>query len=711
MEKEKINYEKIEEIISELKLEEKVAMVHAAGLFRNGSVERLGIPSLYMSDGPMGVRNEFPNASWVPVGNTDDYVTYLPSISALACTWNRNLAYEEGNILGKEARGRGKDIILAPGINIVRSPLGGRNFEYMSEDPYLTAQLAVPYIKGVQENDVAACVKHFAVNSQETERLNVDVVIDERAVREIYLPAFEAAVKEGNSYSIMSAYNKLWGLHCSHNKWLLRDVLEKEWGYEGVLVSDWSAISDTKLAAEAGLDIEMSVTDNFDEYFFANPLIKAVKEGEIKEELIDEKVRKILKLMYRLNMFSDERKSGEYNSFESRRKTLDIARESVILLKNEENLLPLSKKVKKVAVIGQNANIRHCEGGGSAEVKSLYEVTPLMGIKMLLGGNCEVAYAKGYTHDFNKRKAVNEEAIELAKNSDVVIFIGGLKHTKEDFSLFQNALHSTKEDNMVVNIDSEGNDKTDMKLPYNQDEIINSLLEVNPNTIVVITAGSPVDMSSWVDKSKALVNVSYNGMEGGRALAEVLFGDVNPSGKLTVTIPKKLEDSPAHSIGEFPGKAQVRYDEGIFVGYRYFSTYDVEPQFVFGHGLSYTEFRYNDIKVNLTEENEKINATVKFKVTNIGEKEGAEVAQVYVNDVESSVKRPVIELKGFEKVRLMPGESKEVTINLDKKSFAFYSDEENSWIVEDGKFNILIGSSSTDIRLEESINIKSKYKF
>lgn len=711
MEKEKINYEKIEEIISELKLEEKVAMVHAAGLFRNGSVERLGIPSLYMSDGPMGVRNEFPNASWVPVGNTDDYVTYLPSISALACTWNRNLAYEEGNILGKEARGRGKDIILAPGINIVRSPLGGRNFEYMSEDPYLTAQLAVPYIKGVQENDVAACVKHFAVNSQETERLNVDVVIDERAVREIYLPAFEAAVKEGNSYSIMSAYNKLWGLHCSHNKWLLRDVLEKEWGYDGVLVSDWSAISDTKLAAEAGMDIEMSVTDNFDEYFFANPLIKAVKEGEIKEELIDEKVRKILKLMYRLNMFSDERKSGEYNSFESRRKTLDIARESVILLKNEENLLPLSKKVKKVAVIGQNANIRHCEGGGSAEVKSLYEVTPLMGIKMLLGGNCEVAYAKGYTHDFNKRKAVNEEAIELAKNSDVVIFIGGLKHTKEDFSLFQNALHSTKEDNMVVNIDSEGNDKTDMKLPYNQDEIINSLLEVNPNTIVVITAGSPVDMSSWVDKSKALVNVSYNGMEGGRALAEVLFGDVNPSGKLTVTIPKKLEDSPAHSIGEFPGKAQVRYDEGIFVGYRYFSTYDVEPQFVFGHGLSYAEFRYNDIKVNLAEENEKINATVKFKVTNIGEKEGAEVAQVYVNDVESSVKRPVIELKGFEKVRLMPGESKEVTINLDKKSFAFYSDEENSWIVEDGKFNILIGSSSTDIRLEESINIKSKYKF
>lgn len=602
-------------------------------------------------------------------------------------------------------------MILAPGINIVRSPLGGRNFEYMSEDPYLTSQLAVPYIKGVQENDVAACVKHFAVNSQETERLNVDVVIDERAVREIYLPAFEAAIKEGNSYAVMSAYNKLWGLNCSHNKWLLRDVLENEWGYEGVLISDWSAISDTKLAAEAGMDIEMSVTDNFDEYFFANPLIKAVKEGEVKEELIDEKVRKILKLMYRLNIFSEDRKIGEYNSFESRQKTLDIAREAVVLLKNEENVLPLSKKVKKVAVIGQNANIRHSEGGGSAEVKSLYEVTPLMGIKMLLGGNAEVSYAKGYTHDINEREVVKTEAIELAKNSDVVIFVGGLKHTKEDFSLFQNALHSSKEEDMIINIDSEGNDKTDMTLPYNQDEIINSLLEVNPNTVVVITAGSQVDMSSWADKSKALVTVSYNGMEGGRALAEVLFGDVNPSGKLTVTIPKKLEDSPAHSIGEFPGGEKVRYDEGIFVGYRHFVSNNVEPQFTFGHGLSYTEFKYDDIRVNVIEESDEINTEVSFKLTNIGDRKGSEIAQLYVNDVEASLKRPTLELKGFEKVSLLPGESKKVTITLDKKAFAFYSEDEKSWIVEPGEFNILVGSSCTKINLEECINIKSKYKF
>lgn len=711
MEKEVINYEKIEEMVSELTLEEKVAMVHAAGLFRNGSVERLGIPSLHMSDGPIGVRNEFPNASWVPIGNSDDYVTYLPSISALACTWNRNLAYQEGNVLGKEARGRGKDIILAPGINIVRSPLGGRNFEYMSEDPYLTAQLAVPYIKGVQENDVAACVKHFAVNNQETERLNVDVVVDERAVREIYLPAFEAAVKEGNSYSIMSAYNKLWGFHCSHNKWLLREVLEKEWGYDGVLVSDWSAINDTKLAAEAGMDIEMSVTDNFDEYFFANPLIKAVKNGSIAEKLIDEKVRKILKLMYKLNIFSENRKAGEYNSFESRKTTLDIAREAIVLLKNEENILPLNKSVKKVAVIGQNANIRHSEGGGSAEVKSLYEVTPLMGIKMLLGGNVEVSYAKGYTHDLEEREKVNLEAVELAQNSDVVIFVGGLKHTKEDFSLFQNALHSSKTEDMVINIDSEGNDKTNMKLPYNQDEIINKLLKVNPNTVVVITSGSPVEMNSWADKTKALITVSYNGMEGGRALAEVLFGDVNPSGKLTVTIPKKLEDSPAHSIGEFPGDKQVRYNEGIFVGYRYFSTYNIKPQFVFGHGLSYTTFKYDDIKVDISEENEELNAKVTFKVSNTGNKEGSEVVQLYINDYESSLKRPALELKGFEKISLLPGEEKEVIINLNKKSFAFYSEDEKSWIVEPGKFNILVGASCTDIRLRDFINVQSKYKF
>ena len=486
----RVNEEKIEDIIKSLTLEEKSAMIHGAGFFRTAAVERLGIPALHMSDGPMGVRHEFPDDSWIPVGNSDDYVTYLPSNSALACTWNKQLAYEEGNILGKEARGRGKDVILAPGINIMRSPLGGRNFEYFSEDPFLAAEMAVPFIKGVQENDVAACVKHFALNSQETERLNVEVEVDERTVREIYLPAFEAAVKDGNSYSIMSAYNMIWGYHCSHSKWLLRELLQDEWGYDGVIISDWGAIHDTKMAAEAGMDIEMSVTDNFNDYYFANPLIEAVKEGVISEELVDEKIRKILKMMYRIDMFSDDRKYGDYNAFSSREKTLDIARESIVLLKNDENILPLNKKkIKKLAVIGQNANIRHSEGGGSAEIKALYEVTPLMGIKMLVGGNTEVRYCQGYTHEKEKRESLIDEAVKMAQECDEVIFVGGLKHTMENFELWQNALNSSREEGMKVNIDSEGADKEDMSLPYEQDELIKRLLEVNPNTIIVMTNG------------------------------------------------------------------------------------------------------------------------------------------------------------------------------------------------------------------------------
>ncbi len=746
----KVNENNIEEILSKLTLEEKVGMIHGAGLFRTEGVERLGIKPLKMADGPMGVRNEFPDNSWVPYGYSDDYVSYLPSNTALASTWNRELAYKEGYVLGNEARGRGKDIILAPGINIIRSPLCGRNFEYMSEDPYLTKEMAVPYIKGVQDNDVAACVKHFAVNNQETERLNVDVVVSDRALREIYFPAFEAAVKEGSAYSMMSAYNKIWGHYCAHNPKLLQEILRDEWGFDGVLVSDWSGIHDTKEAAEAGIDIEMSVTYNFDEYFFANPMIKAVKEGLIKEEVIDDKIRNILKLMYKLNMFSDDRKKGTYNSYENREKTLEIARESIVLLKNEENVLPLNEKeIKTVAVIGENADIRHSLGGGSAEIKALYEVTPLLGLKMKLGGNTEVKYAKGYTFKEDERENLLNEAIELAKNSDAVIFVGGLKHIKENFELYQNALHSNKEED-VVNIDSEGNDKTNMLLPYNQYEVIEELLKVNKDTVVVITAGSPVDMSSFKDKAKAIIHTSYNGMEGGVALAEVLFGDVNPSGKLAVTIPKRLEDSPAHCIGEFPGSDKVRYDEGIFVGYRYFSSYDVEPLFAFGHGLSYTSFAYDNLRVSVNEMGDNIQEVegnlekslekrlkeelendlekeleenlekaledglkvmVTLDITNIGDVAGAEIVQLYINDVEATEKRPDIELKGFEKVYIEPKETKEVTIILDKNAFAFYKEDINSWIVEEGYFNIILGSSSADLRLKETINIKNQYKF
>ncbi|MDV4150369.1 glycoside hydrolase family 3 C-terminal domain-containing protein [Clostridium sp. AL.422] len=703
---------KIEEIIKCLTLEEKTGMIHGAGLFRTEGVERLGIKPLKMADGPMGVRNEFPDDSWVPYGYSDDYVSYLPCNTALASTWNRDLAYKEGYVLGSEARGRGKDIILAPGINIIRSPLCGRNFEYMSEDPYLTKEMAVPYVKGVQENDVAVCVKHFAVNNQETERLNVDVVVSDRALREIYFPAFEAVVKEGNAYAIMAAYNKLWDQYCGHNPKLLQDILRDEWGFDGVVVSDWSGVHDTKEAAEAGMDIEMSVTYNFDEYFFANPMRHAVDKGIVKEEVIDDKIRNILKLMFRLNMFSDDRKKGAYNTYENRQKALEIARESIILLKNEGNILPLKEKeLKTIAVIGENADIRHSLGGGSAEIKALYEITPLLGLKMKLGGNTEVKYARGYTHKEEEKEEVLKEAIELAKNSDAVIFVGGLKHTKEDFELYQNALESSKGEEQLVNIDSEGNDKTNMLLPYKQDDVIAELLKVNKNTIVVISTGSPVDMSSFAQDAKAIIQTSYNGMEGGLALAEVIFGDVNPSGKLPYTVPVRLEDSPAHYLGEFPGGEKVRYDEDVFVGYRYFASYDVNPLFAFGHGLSYTNFKYDNLKIEVNEFEHDVNVKVSLELTNIGEVAGSEIVQLYVNDEEASVKRPNIELKGFEKVHLQPKETKVVTIELNKKAFAFYNEDASSWTLESGRFNILVGSSSDRILLKENIDLSKEYIF
>ena len=705
--------EKIEEIISKLTLEEKSDMCHGNGLFRTGGVERLNIPPVKMSDGPMGVRNEFPDDSWMPIGNSDDYVTYLPCNTALAATWNTNLAHDAGVVLGNEARGRGKDIILGPGINIIRSPLCGRNFEYMSEDPHLISKLVVPLIKGVQENnDVAACVKHFAANNQETERLNVEVEIDERSLREIYLPGFEAAIKEGNSYSIMTAYNKLFGHYCAHSEYLIKEILEGEWGFDGVTVCDWGGVHDTVEAANGGLDIEMNVTYNFEDYFFAKPLIQAVKEGKVTEEVVNEKIRRILRMMYKINAFSDDRKRGIYNSPKHREKTLDIARESIVLLKNEKNVLPLKdNKIKTLAVIGENANIIHSNGGGSAEIKALYEVTPLLGIKSRLGGQTEVKYAKGYDVDKSKKEALINEAIELAKTSDAVIIIGGLKHTADDLQLENNALTVSKDQEIKHYVDSEGYDKTDLDLPYDQDELIKRVLEVNKNAVVVMLSGAPIKMTEWIDDAATVVQTWYNGMEGGNALAEILFGDINPSGKLPVTFPRALEDSPAHKIGEFPGGKTVKYTEGIYVGYRYFSSYDVKPLFCFGHGLSYTEFRYEALDISINEVAEEVDISIKFKVTNVGDKDGAEVPQIYVRDLDASVERPKLELKGFDKVSLKAGETKEVEIKLNKKSLAFYSVEDKKWTVEAGYFEILVGSSSEDIRLKKQFNLNSNYKF
>lgn len=709
--------EKILEILKELTLEEKIGMIHGDGLFQTKGVERLGIPPLKMSDGPMGVRCEFENDKWVPSGNTDDYVTYLPSNSAVASTWNRELARLEGRVLGEEARGRGKDVILAPGINIKRSPLCGRNFEYMSEDPFLTAEEAVPLIQGIQESDVASCVKHFAVNSQETERLWVEPLVSDRALQEIYLPAFEHAVREGGAWSIMGAYNLLKGEHCCQSPFLLKDMLREQWGYDGCVISDWGAVHDTKKAAEGGLDIEMSVTDNFDEYFMAEPLKKEIAEKHIDESMVDEKVKNILRLMFRTKMLEGERKSGAYNTPSHRKAALDVARESVVLLKNEDGRLPLKREgLKKLLVVGENAAHTHSDGGGSAEIKALYEITPLMGLKSQLGGNVQVDYIRGYDSCIEekgegpnwqetslehgggtvrqeaeageeaqeRRRRLRLEAAGLAAHYDDVIFIGGLNH---DYDL-------------------EGQDRKDMKLPYGQDELIESLLEANPATVIVLTAGSPVEMHSWADKAKAIVWSWYAGMEGGNALAEVLLGDTNPSGRLPETFPVRHMDCPAHCIGEFPGGKTVDYREGVYVGYRYYDTENIKVQFPFGYGLSYTTFEYEKIELLEDAEGVMSGAEVRVYLRNTGKYKGKETVQLYISPCSPSADRPVHELKGFEKTELAPGECAEVRFRLAEKDFAYYDENKQKFIAESGRYEIQIGASSRDIRLRTEICLK-----
>ncbi len=681
---------KIQKLISELTLEEKVSMIHGSGIFATAGVERFNIPRLKMSDGPMGVRKDYYNDRWEELDNNDDFVTYFPCYTALAASWNENLAYEQGNALGEEARGRGKDIILAPGINIARTPLGGRNFEYMSEDPYLISKMAVPFIKGVQENDVAACVKHFAVNNQETDRMTINVEVDDRALNEIYFPGFKAAVQDGKSYSIMGAYNKLRGEHCSHSDFLLNKVLKEEWKYDGVVISDWGAVHDTCEAANNGLDIEMHVKSNFDEYYMANPLIKKVKSGEIKEQTINEKIKRILRLMFKINMMDSAREKGSYNTLEHRNIALKVAEESIVLLKNKGNKLPLNgNNIKTIAVIGENATKLHSSGGDSAQIKALYEVSPLMGIKMRLGGDTEITYSKGYSEIEEDRESLIIEAVEAAKNAQVSIIIGGLTHAD----------------------DSEGHDRIDMKLPYGQDELIRRVLESNKNTIVVILGGSPVEMGSFIDDAPSILQCWYAGMEGGIAMAKALFGDVNPSGKLPITFPKKLEDSPAHSIAEFPGGVNLEYKEGIFVGYRHFDKESIEPLFCFGHGLSYTTFKYGNLKVSTKKSGDDIKINISFNIKNTGKVDGDEVVQIYLSDIVSSLERPVKELKAFKKIKLSSGEKKEIKIELDKTALAFYSDVESSWIYESGIFEILVGSSSRDIRLQEKFEVEEGFKY
>ena len=738
MKKDTKNYDKktekeIEKLIKKLTLEEKLAMIHGAALFSSGGVERLGIPGVVSSDGPMGVRAEFMKDRWIPSGNNDDNVSYLPSNSALASTWNTERAHDMGHVLGEEARGRGKDVILAPGINIKRDPKCGRNFEYMSEDPKLAASMAVPFVQGVQENDVAACVKHFAVNCQETDRLMVDEDVDDRTLYEIYLPAFKAAVQEGNAYSIMGAYNKLNGYHCCENKNLLDLILRGEWGFDGTVISDWGGVHKTKEAAECSMDMEMSVFPDFDEYKLANPLKELIEKGEVSESVVDAKVRNILRMMYRLKMIgrhAGERKAGAYNTSEHREAILKTAEESMILLQNEENILPLdAKKIKKLVVVGQNAAKIHSDGGGSAEIKALYEICPLMGLKTYLGGNTEVKYVKGYyVPDKPKTFDQNWQATSLddLENTNVGQAVRDEEHQEENWKredeerlaklekekveiheknqkLFAEALEAVKDADAVIyvgglnhDIDSEGFDRSDMKLPYEQDILIEELLKVRSDMIVTFVGGSPVEMP-WRNHAKAILWSYYAGMETGNAFAKILFGDVNPSGKLAETFPKRYEDTATGRNGQFGVRGHIKLEEGLYYGYRHHDKERIAPAFCFGHGLSYTTFEYS----GLTMKAEKgKHVKLSFTVKNTGKREGAEVVQVYVAPIAAKVDRPVKELKAFDKVELAPGKSKKVTLTLRQEDFAYFDEHLHDFIADAGDYEILVGASCDDIRLK-----------
>ena len=710
------NEAKINALLTKLTLEEKIKMIHANSAFASGGVERLGIPEVMTSDGPHGVRPE-QGRDWKAVDIPNNASTYLPTNNTLASTWNPALGYAYGAVLGAEANFRGKDIILGPGINIIRAPLNGRNFEYLSEDPYLVSQMVVGYIRGVQDQGVSACVKHYVANNQETHRDDIDVDMSERALREIYLPGFKAAVQQGGVYSLMGSYNKFRGTYATENAYLMNNILKGEWEFKGLVISDWGSVHNTMNALRNGTDLEMgtdlalaysSTAQNvagtrpvfnkalYDRFYLAEPALAAVKKDPSLVPLVDDKVRRILRVMYATNMLDGaKRQPGAHNTKEHQATALKVAEEGIVLLKNEGGFLPLKKTVKTVAVIGANATRETAGGGGSAQLKAKYEITALQGLKNALGSQAAITYAPGYkiARDQKADPQLIAEAVAAAKAADVVVYVGGSFHGYDYTKWSDNAY------------DAEAVDKPDLHLPFGQDELVQAVLAANPNTVVVLMGGGPIDVSPWVGQTKAIVEAWYPGMEGGNALAHILFGDVNPSGKLPVTFPVKLEDSPAHKLGEYPSTPgnplKQFYKDDIYVGYRYYDTYNVAPQFAFGHGLSYTTFKYDNLSVTPGSKS----ATVKLRVTNTGKTAGAEVVQVYVHDEQASVKRPEKELKGFQKVFLKPGESKTVTVTLNAEAFQFYSEAEKKWVLEPGKFDVLVGSSSRDIRLTGNVTL------
>ena len=697
---------RVKDALSKMTLEEKVKLCTAQSKFSSHGVPRLGIPEIWMSDGPHGVRMEILWDSWGHAGWTNDSCTAFPALTCLAATWNPEMSALYGNAVGEEARYRRKDVLLGPGVNVYRTPLNGRNFEYMGEDPYLASKMVVPYIQEVQKNGVAACVKHYVLNDQEKWRGHINVELSDRALYEIYLPAFKAAVTEAKVWTIMGAYNQIRGEFACHNNLTLNKILKGDWQFDGCVITDWGGAHDTKQSALNGLDIEMGTWTNgftsnkafaYDDYYLAKPYLAMLKSGEIPVSNVDDKASRILRLIFRTAM-NVNKPYGALANENHHNAGRTVGEEGIVLLQNTAKLLPIdASKYKSIAVIGENATRKLTEGGGSSELKVKREVSPLQGLTEKFGSE-KVKYAMGYasgavSYDQVLKSKFNPDslrkaAVKLAAESDLVIFVGGLnKNTQQD---------------------SEGDDRRSYALPFGQNELIAELQKVNKNVVLVMLSGNAYEMP-WIKQATTLVQAWYIGSEAGHAIANVLSGDVNPSGKLPFTFGAKLNDYGAHSFGaiSYPGDSiNLEYKEDILVGYRWFDAKKIVPQFPFGYGLSYTTFTYGKAvadKKTITDD-AKINISIPVK--NTGTVKGKEIVQLYVNDKKSSELRPEKELKAFQKIELNPGEEKTVTFTIDKTALQFFSDVKKDWIAEPGKFTVLIGASSSDIKAKVDFELQ-----
>ena len=701
--------QRVDDLLGRMTLEEKIAIIHAQSKFSSPGIQRLGVPELWCTDGPHGIRPEVKWDQWDQAGWTNDSIVAFPALTCLASTWNVDMGRLYGVSIGEEACYRKKDVILGPGVNIFRTPLGGRNFEYMGEDPYLSGKMAVQYIKGVQSNGVATCVKHFCLNNQERNRHGVNVHVDDRALYEIYLPAFKMAVLEGDSWTLMAAYNLIDGQHAGHNYRTLQQILKGEWGYKGAVVSDWGGTHNTDEAVRNGLDLEFGTGTNglsgrakksYDNYYLALPFLEGIESGKYSMADLDDKVRRVLRL-HMLTTLNTHKPFGCTNSEEHYAAARQIGAEGIVLLKNDNNILPLKAEGKKILMVGENAVKMMTVGGGSSSLKVQREINPLQGMQARYAGKADVKWARGYVGDITGNyngvttgqnladdrsfKELVTEAVAEAKKADYVIFVGGL--------------------NKSGGQDCEGCDRQQYGLPYKQDSIITELAKANPNFVVVNISGTAVEMP-WADKVPAIVQGWYLGSETGNALAQILSGDVTPSGKLPFTWPKKLSDVPAHKLDAYSDKDEY-YKESIFVGYRWADKQkDVKPLFSFGHGLSYTTFEYVKPEVDKTVISENDSITVSVKVRNTGKVAGKEIVQLYISDKKSSLPRPIKELKGFKKIALNPGEEKSVSFTLGKDALSYFDDKKHEWVAEPGKFEAVVAASAQDIRGKVGFELK-----